>query len=573
MYIIPSPKKITELGGAIKNTGVNPTVICDDERLHKAATKLPTSKGGIKLLISASGSEGEGYVLEIKDGKITIEGQSAQGAFYGIQTLRQILVEEEIPCVRIEDEPDFKVRSLYHDITRGRIPTVETLKKHIDMLALYKTNEFQLYSEHVIDFDEFKEITKRTGCITKDEIRELDDYCYENFIDFVPSFATFGHLYEILQTEKYKHLCVLKDYEPIESFWYERVNHHTLDPLNPESFEFIKGRIDQYIPLFRSNKFNICCDETFDLSQGKCEGMDTGKLYVDFVGKIVDYLHSKGKTVLMWEDVAVKHPEHFDNFNKDVIFMPGCYEINVAKSVAPAVDLITSHGHKYYLTSTTRSWCRLIEDIQINEPNICNMVEASFADKAEGLLNTIWGDWGHPCSIDMQTYGIVLGTEKSWSRFAKIDEEYYAKIDKVIYGKKGAVELLKKVSSWASDMFYWQLGKFYSNTVYNGKLQVDLPTDEQIINARDNCLIELEKLKGDTWGNDEYRKELMVSLEGIAVTAEMFAKAKKLPLERKTNTVKWLEKYRAKWLEKNKLGELYEIEKMFMYLDAMPQER
>ena len=54
----------------------------------------------------------------------------------------------EVPCLEIEDWPDFKVRGFYYDITRGKVPTLETLKNLVDTLAFYKINQFQLYIEH-----------------------------------------------------------------------------------------------------------------------------------------------------------------------------------------------------------------------------------------------------------------------------------------------------------------------------------------------------------------------------------------------------------------------------------------
>ena len=61
------------------------------------------------------------------------------------------------------------------------------------------------------------------------------------------------------------------------------MKHHTIDPLNSESFEVIKSLIDQYAPNFESEYFNICCDETFDLKKYQEQGKDVGKIYVDFV--------------------------------------------------------------------------------------------------------------------------------------------------------------------------------------------------------------------------------------------------------------------------------------------------
>ena len=66
----------------------------------------------------------------------------------------------------IEDEPDFKYRGFYHDITRGKIPKVETIKRLIDNMAYYKLNSLQLYVEHTYEFKEFSDDIERTGYMT-----------------------------------------------------------------------------------------------------------------------------------------------------------------------------------------------------------------------------------------------------------------------------------------------------------------------------------------------------------------------------------------------------------------------
>lgn len=58
------------------------------------------------------------------------------------------------------------------------------------------------------------------------------------------------------------------DVKPGESFtWYNRMRYHTINVSDPGSFTLITGILDQYMPLFRSDKINICCDETFGLGR------------------------------------------------------------------------------------------------------------------------------------------------------------------------------------------------------------------------------------------------------------------------------------------------------------------
>ena len=114
--------------------------------------------------MTVSGADvGEGYTLTISPDEIKIEGKGVAGAFYGIQTLKQIFEETSVPCLEIEDEPDRIHRGFYHDITRGKVPTVETLKSLIDEMAYYKMNELQLYIEHTFPFKEFGDDVEKFG--------------------------------------------------------------------------------------------------------------------------------------------------------------------------------------------------------------------------------------------------------------------------------------------------------------------------------------------------------------------------------------------------------------------------
>ena len=318
MNLIPSPKKIEIRKGLLKSKTIKIKNMPEDERIIKALKWFSIEDDGILLEISMGYGESEEYTITIEENLITIQSEGTAGIFYAIQTLKQVFTHEKISCCYIEDKPDFKYRGFYHDVTRGKVPKVETIKKLIDDMAYYKLNSLQLYVEHTFEFKEYADSIERTGYLTAKEIKEIDSYCCENFIEFIPSIATFGHLYELLQKDRYKHLQEIENFESGEFYWENRMLHHTIDPTKEESFEIVKSLIDQYMVNFTSDKFNICCDETFDLKKGKHKEEDTGELYIDFVTKIIEYLKSKGKTVMMWADILLNHPEQIDKLPEDV---------------------------------------------------------------------------------------------------------------------------------------------------------------------------------------------------------------------------------------------------------------
>lgn len=138
----------------------------------------------------------------------------------------------------------------------------------------------------------------------------------------VPCIATFGHLYQVLRSESFKALNELpEDTAPYS--WIDRQHHHTLDVSNPESIAFVQDMIDEFLPLFSSDKFNIGCDETFDLGEGRnkalADRVGKGRLYIDFLKRIIAHVEKYGKQVLFWGDIILTHSEYLPELPENVV--------------------------------------------------------------------------------------------------------------------------------------------------------------------------------------------------------------------------------------------------------------
>ena len=534
-----------------------------DARLLTALEKLPYDQAGVPVDIRIKGSEGEAYTLCVEESRIAIEAAGPAGAFYAIQTLRQLFTHKEIPCLYIEDAPDFEYRGFYHDVTRGKLPTVKTVKWLIDQMAYYKLNSLQLYVEHTFEFEEYKMLRDITGYLTKEELLEIGAYCRENFIDFVPSLSTFGHLYELLEQPQYRHLRVLKDYKTEPNFWRARMLHHTLDPENPESIALVESLIDQYQPCFESEWFNICCDETFDLHSYDALGVDSGKLYVDFVKKIIAHAQKQGKKVMMWADILLKYPQTIADIPDDICFLNWDYK---AEPPEEKITRFAQSGRKQIVCPGTTTWSRLCENADVEESNICRMAQYGYQHGALGVLNTNWGDWGNPCSLELAMYGLVLGAEMSWSVKTAVDEAFYGRVNELLYENENGIRYLKELSKlhdlvkwndFCCDYFYHR----YGHESDKKETQLDLA-------AVQKGYAELvKKLSDEQWSNDEYRQEMLLAAQGVCVTAELWAKLLGRPVTRLTDTRQWLKEYSEKWLQKNQPNELYRIREMFEYCE------
>lgn len=563
LELLPAVKKLEIFDSFLAKNAVFCAQNDMDDRVLRALQSLPCDANGTRLTVDISDGTGESYELCINQNDILIKAAGPAGAFYAIQTLRQIFKNEKIPCLHIKDAPDFAYRGFYQDVTRGKVPTVETLKSLIDTMAYFKLNSLQLYVEHAFEFEEYRGIAEKTGYLTKEELLELGAYCRERFIDFVPSLSTFGHLYELLEQPQYWHLRVLKDYAAQPNFLWSRMLHHTIDPTNPESLQLIKSLIDQYAECFDSDWFNICCDETFDLHKFEEDGMDAGKLYVEFVNKIISHVHSKGKKVMMWGDIVLEHPETIGDFPEGTCFLNWDYNANSSEK---KVAKFAESGKLQIVCPGTTSWSRFCETVAIEEPNISLMAEYGHRYGAYGVLNTNWGDLGNPASLELAMYGLVLGAEKSWTVATKADTAFYERVNALVYENENGMAYLKELSALHSLVNWNKFCDLYYAHRYGTAIAENIACSN-VSGVQKAYLALSEKLKAERWSRDEYRQEMLLAAEGICMLAELSDRLCGKTVDRLTDAAAWIPEYEKKWLNKNKQSELRNITEMFRYCE------
>jgi len=137
-------------------------------KLSRGTFTLPKHKplASIKVVrTNAAPAQPEGYALTISNDGIKILFREKGGLRAASATLRQLLREHgrRLPCLRIRDWPDFPRRGVMLDISRGRVPKLETLLDLVEKLADFKINEFQLYTEHTFAYSKYKSVWQSWG--------------------------------------------------------------------------------------------------------------------------------------------------------------------------------------------------------------------------------------------------------------------------------------------------------------------------------------------------------------------------------------------------------------------------
>ena len=184
-----------------------------------ATASGPAEQTGALLIVDPQQvRNAQGYELSITPQQIRVVARDAAGIFYGVCTLIQILEQTaldgtaELPCLTISDYPDFPARGVMLDISRDKVPTLETLLTLADMLASWKINQLQLYTEHTFTYRSHPTVWAEASPLSEQDILELDAYCRQRFIELVPNQNSFGHMHRWLKHPAYNHLAELPDY-------------------------------------------------------------------------------------------------------------------------------------------------------------------------------------------------------------------------------------------------------------------------------------------------------------------------------------------------------------------------
>lgn len=570
MNLIPEVKNYEKLGKSLKDFAFSYTFEGCEDRVQRAYEAIPAcGSATVPVTVVAGATDSESYTVSILPDSIRVTASGQAGAFYAAQTLSQLASDGEIPCGVITDEPDFPVRGFYHDMTRGRVASLDTLKKLVDVMAATKMNMLQLYVEHVFEFKEYDGIYQQYGYMTAEETKELDAYCKERFVRLVPSLSCFGHLFELLQSEKYKDLCELENHKLERIAWGERMSHHTINAVDDRSFEIIKSMIDQYLPCFTDELFNICCDETFDLGNGRNTGKDKGRLYVDFVCKIVRYLQEKGKKVMMWGDVILNHSDLFPEMPEGILYGNWAYDANPSERCA---EVFSACGVTQIMCPGTSSWSRLVEDIDVGEQNITKMAAYAKKYNGVGVLNTNWGDYGNACGLWGALHGLLVGASKSWSEAEPIDEAFDLAAAHRFYGCDTAVQTVRKFSRLHNLSRWYAYTGLYSNEIFRNKScrMWECENAEELENAFYEMTALYEATAKEEWANVEAKDELVGSMKLAAVclaTRYVLVGGKKSLITRQ-EAMALYECFREEWLKQSDKSEIYVFDGIVSHLSG-----
>ncbi len=437
----------------------------------------------------------ESYSLIVSQDRIEIVASTPNGVFYGIQTMRQLIpleaiggkninLEFSIPCVVIEDYPRFKWRGFMLDVGRHFF-TKSEVKKVLDLMAFLKLNKFHFHLTEDqgwrVEIKKYPLLTeigsKREGTIasqgsfrsnrknkvpldgvpvsgyyTQQDLIELIQYATERFITIIPELDFPGHTTAALAA--YPELsCTGGPFKVSTRFG---IHKEVLCIGKEKVFEFTQNVLNEIIEIFPSKIIHIGGDEApkkrwkncLDC-QARIKNEELGSvenLQVYFTNRIADYLESKGKQIIGWNEILNDKLNenaicHYWTANLKQVLEHARLGREVVMSEMSAVYL----NYPYKIIPLERSY---------NYEPIPNELEAKYHDKILGIEACLWTEFvknkktlewqAFPRLIAIAETGWIPKNKKNFKTFQKRLETFNKWLDffKVSYAKKEEFDII-----------------------------------------------------------------------------------------------------------------------------------
>lgn len=338
------------------------------------------------------------------------------------------------------------------DVSRDKVPTMESLRRVVDILSAEGYGQFQLYTEHAFAYSRHREVWKDASPMTAEEVRGLDGYCAEKGIDLVPNQNSFGHLSRWLKHPAYRPFALHPEGNQVDPAGRVRRNPAVLDPFNPASLELLDGLYAELFPCFRSHYVNIGCDETFELTNRAA--------YVEFLGKVAGLARARGKRPMFWADILTRRPDaNIARVPKDLIALEWGY--HGSHPFDARCRLLKKEGFEFYVCPGTAGWKSVYGRVDQSFANISNAYFAAVRQDAKGLLLADWGDEGYSQPWIVALPPIVYAAQLIRQGAVPSDAQVVAEIDRLLGCRVGA-----------SLLAYGRLYRRYPNTAISAESRI-----------------------------------------------------------------------------------------------------
>lgn len=373
--------------------------------------------------LEALGSEG--YAIHVDVSGISLGARDWPGLHHGAVTLAQLITDRPtLPGLHLRDWPALRYRGVQEDISRGQMPTPDTLARLTDAIVEAHCNVLELYIEDVFKFERYPDISPPEG-MTPTEARALSAYAAVQHIEVHPLFQVLGHSYNILSKPQFQHLRV----GPCEKQpWIM-----TFDVRKPEAVAFVNDMVDELCAAFPGEIFNV------DITEIDCDGMlaagmsleDVTTLVYEYVLKLNEMVQRHGMRLMIAQG-PLDSTGHLSGMGPKLDVLPkniivGSYYC-AGGPYAPAWERdfpkLQAQGTDFFAQAWIGSQSRLIPSPQHAFDFSDAEVKRGLQFGAIGSITTDWGDEGHYHFVGQNWYTFLYHGACAWAG-GSLDRDYF----------------------------------------------------------------------------------------------------------------------------------------------------
>ena len=442
--VIPLPNSVVERNGSFQldeKTAVVSTCaefeqtaddFCEDISLP-TGYDLPRSRrlfGKAVLLKMDRSIVPEGYTLDVRSRKVVIKASDAAGAFYGLQTLRQLMpaeiygkVKSETPwkaqCCTIKDAPGVGYRGMLLDCGRYFYPK-EAVLKFIDMMAMHKMNNLQWHLTEDqgwrIEIKKYPELLEKgaqrveadgsihKGYYTQEEVKDVVAYAAARHITVVPEIDLPGHAEAALNA--YPSLtCSGQAPRVPETGFTDALFCAGRDSV----LLFLYDVLDEVCDLFPSPYIHLGGDEAPKGQWNRCpacqqriadEGLrDSHDLQRWLSAQMARHLEQRGRHAIFWEDILYSDGTPLpDGTAVQWWNYRGHRDRGLREAIRQGLPVVASPNYYCYLNFPEAPWRGYGPDRTFTYADAAqrNPADAALTDHPDALLGmeaALWTDY------------------------------------------------------------------------------------------------------------------------------------------------------------------------------------
>lgn len=499
--LIPRPSEMTqtlsEVTLPLGMTVSSPEDFADDAGRFVAAVNAATNlnatladANGFIALSMNPAIPAEGYTMTISPRGVDIQASSASGAFYALQTIKQLMganvlagkpgeaaATYVLPTGTIKDHPRYEYRGFMLDVSRHFFEA-EEIKKMLDLMAVYKLNRFHWHltddqgwrlpvkkypkltvqgatNRNILRTDFAQQKQWREGedvvygpfAYTAEEVHDIVAYAKERHIEVIPEIDMPGHMvaaihaYPEFSTDpKSKKLDIHEDFS--HEIWNKRgVSRDVLDVSNPKVIRFVKDVIDELVEYFPYEYIHIGGDECPTLAwehSKSCQKLikklglkDVRELQSWFTKEISDYANTRGRKIIVWNEV-ITEPNANMELIKEINPVVFCWLGGEQKAEANGLrHVYTPFNGGYYIN-------RSYEGVDKHGAGRDGSLKKSITvmpplhDNLIGIQGTFWTEEvDRPEDLEYLALPRLIGlAEQAWS--TQVNKDYDEFLDRII---------------------------------------------------------------------------------------------------------------------------------------------